>query len=88
MTALHINTVVLQCDGCGSQLLNGQPFPSTTEARAAAYGQGWRFPNQISQRTGQPVQTASDACPNCLTNWAPQTNEPRPRYQRHDGTTT
>lgn len=85
MAALHINSVVLQCDGCATKLNDGEVFRSPLEARAAAYAAGWRYPAMLS-KTGKPLQRASDACPTCLPGWIPVSLEARPGYQRQDGT--
>jgi hypothetical protein len=45
-------------------------FSSLTEARAAAYGQGWRFPNRITTQD-KPAAATSDACPACIDGWTP-----------------
>lgn len=89
MATISTHTVMLRCDGCGTDLRDGEKFPSTTDARGAAYGHGWRFPPQVSKRTGQPLNSStSDVCPACLPGWQPQTvSKDKGRgYQRQDGT--
>lgn len=73
MAIATIRRVVMRCDGCGSTLGD---FPSATEARAAAYSQGWRFPARVDRR-GQPMVSSSDACPECLPAWTAQPSNNR-----------
>jgi hypothetical protein len=86
MAALQISSVVLRCDGCNKALNDGEAFGNTTEARAAAYGAGWRFPSMLTS-SGKPAQRGSDVCPSCLPTWMPVPIAARPSYQRQDGTT-
>lgn len=82
MAAMAIHSMILRCDGCGEALLDGTPFPSAMDARGAAYCEGWRFPQQLSKRTGAPVTSCSDVCPKCLPGWTPQVLGARAGYER------
>lgn len=84
MTTNQITRVILICDGCATE--HGAPdgHPSATEARAAAYADGWRFPPQL-RADGQPGTSASDACPQCLPNWQPQKRVARSGYRSQSG---
>lgn len=86
MAALQINSVILRCDGCETTLNDGASFASTTEARAAAYHAGWRFPSMLTT-SGKPSQRGSDVCPQCLPGWQPVPLAARPAYRRQDGST-
>ncbi|MGD6750967.1 hypothetical protein [Streptomyces sp. BH105] len=88
MATITVHAVMLSCDGCGTRLRGGEQYSSATDARGAAYGEGWRFPPQISKRTGQPLtNSSSDVCPTCVPTWSPQTPGAAKRgYQRQDGT--
>jgi hypothetical protein len=88
MATMQVNSLILRCDGCGTALLDGQRFASAMDARGAAYGEGWRFPAQLSKRTGAPVSNCSDACPKCLPDWTPQVLGARSGYERKDHSTT
>ncbi|WP_069887059.1 hypothetical protein [Streptomyces luteocolor] len=84
MATISVHAVMLSCDDCGTRLRDGEQFSSATDARGAAYGDGWRFPPQLSKRTGQPLTSStSDVCPNCLPGWKPQTLQGSgSRYER------
>lgn len=76
MASLIIVRYVIGCDGCNATFGTRAGFESLTEARAAAYGEGWRFPAQTGAK-GQPIATSSDVCPACTDAW-----QPRPRSSR------
>ena len=88
MATMHVNAVLLKCDGCDAQLLGGQTFPNPVEARGAAYGEGWRFPPQLSRRTLRPTKATSDVCSTCLPGWKPQVRGARAGYRRQDAPTS
>lgn len=78
MASLHIAMYLIECDGCSKVFGAPQGYPSSTEARAAAYGDGWRFPNQVT-KAGKTANTTSDVCPGCVPSWSPQRRESRHR---------
>ncbi|MEU9558008.1 hypothetical protein [Streptomyces fumanus] len=84
MATLSISSVILHCDGCNKPLNDGETFRSSTEARAAAYAAGWRFP-PMATKTGKLSAQGSDACPECLPNWKTLPLASRHSYQRLDG---
>lgn len=63
---LSIHTLV--CDGCGQQFGMDVCYGSAIEARAAAYGDGWRFPEKIRKTRGES-KSVSDVCPKCTHGW-------------------
>ncbi|MGI5162772.1 hypothetical protein ACQEU3_47200 [Spirillospora sp. CA-253888] len=73
MGIVQVVRVVLECDGC--QAIYGAPtgVASDTEARAAAYNDGWRFPTLVSRTTGKPMRGTSDVCPACAPDWKART---------------
>lgn len=73
MSGYTITKYVLTCDGCGAERPEAQ---TATEARGAAYADGWRFPPQ-AKANGKPSSNASDVCPDCLPTWAPQPSRRR-----------
>lgn len=87
MATISVHAVMLSCDGCGTRLRGSEQFNSATDARGAAYGDGWRFPPQLSRRTGQPLtNSTSDVCPTCLPGWTQQPIQTNGRgYERQDG---
>lgn len=89
MATVSLHTVMLRCDGCGTDLNDGEQFASTTDARGAAYAKGWRFPPRLSKTTGKPLHSStSDVCGECLPDWKPRTNSGPTHqrgYQRQDG---
>lgn len=68
MSGRTITRYVLACDGCGKEMPEAQ---SATEARAAGYSDGWRFPPQ-AKADGSTSSNASDVCPACLPGWTTQ----------------
>lgn len=81
MSAQHVNSVILVCDGCGTTLEDGRTFPSPMDARGHAYGAGWRFPPMLN-KSGQPSANCSDVCPDCMPGWKPVPIQSRPGYRR------
>jgi len=83
MAGLALQVYVISCDGC--ETIFGAPngFVSSMDARAAAYGEGWRFPNQIT-KTGAPGRTTSDVCPECMPTWTPKKQGSRARHLSMD----
>jgi hypothetical protein len=71
MTSVTLVRYLIECDGCLAIFGDHDGFESSTEARAAAYGQGWRFPNRL-KANGEAGSQASDVCPECLPGWKPQ----------------
>lgn len=47
-------------------------FSSSIEARAAAYGTGWRFPPKLLGDGTQSPTQVSDVCPDCVGDFEPQ----------------
>lgn len=47
-------------------------FASAIEARAAAYGIGWRFPPKLLGDGSQSPTQVSDVCPECVGDFEPQ----------------
>jgi hypothetical protein len=66
-----MQAVILICDECGSELGADGRFRSAMEARAAAYGAGWRFPPALSS-SGSEGSRSHDACPDCAPTWRPR----------------
>jgi sarcosine oxidase delta subunit len=60
----------IECDGC-QQRLKGD-FSSATEARAAAYADGWRFPLRVNASGDAVRSRANDVCGECLPDWIPR----------------
>lgn len=71
MSALQVSTVVIECDGCGLRYGIGDALRSAMEARAAAYGNGWRYPPMVDFK-GNPGAMTNDVCPTCITEWTPK----------------
>lgn len=71
MTSVTLVRYLIECDGCLVIFGDHEGFDSHTEARAAAYGQGWRFPCRLKVN-GQAGNQTSDVCPECLPDWQPQ----------------
>lgn len=88
MSAKQVNSVILECDGCGTELNAGEQFRTSMEARAAAYAAGWRFPARITSTGKASAQRGSDVCPTCVPGWKPEPLKARHGYQRLDGTTS
>ena len=70
MASLVFTRYVINCDGCESIFGDRRGFESLTEARAAAYMAGWRFPNRLNAK-GVPANATSDVCPECIGAWVP-----------------
>jgi hypothetical protein len=66
-----LQAVALICDRCGATVGNDEAYRSATEARAAAYTLGWRFPANVNAK-GELSASTSDACPECFPTWEPQ----------------
>lgn len=47
-------------------------YQSAIEARAAAYGAGWRFPAKILADGTQSPTQVSDVCPDCIDGFEPE----------------
>lgn len=67
VSARVVTRLILVCDGCGTEF---DEHPNATEARAAAYGAGWRYPSKVKANGTQATRT-SDVCPKCLPGWVP-----------------
>lgn len=80
MSGYTITKYVLVCDGCGTERPEAQ---TATEARGAAYADGWRFPPQ-TKSDGRPSSNASDVCPDCLAIWESQPSRRRGGRTRGD----
>lgn len=87
MSARTLTFTALVCDGCGTDIdgLQSGGYDNVMEARAAAYGLGWRFPNRINE-AGRTIKNTSDVCPNCIGDWKPQVRQTAtwtPRMRQH-----
>lgn len=79
MATRTVSFHTLVCDGCRKQFGLEAPFGSVIEARAAAYGQGWRFPERVRASTGES-RTVNDVCPDCQ----PWTSRPAPNPHKRE----
>lgn len=70
MTSLTFVRYLIQCEGCQAIFGSREGFESLTEARASAYGAGWRFPSQLTVK-GSPSNRDSDVCGECFPTWKP-----------------
>jgi hypothetical protein len=61
----------LVCDGCKTVFGEGVYYSSTIESRAAAYNEGWRFPERCKVAGGLS-KTVNDVCPKCAEGWVRQ----------------
>ncbi|MET8506801.1 hypothetical protein ABZV60_19415 [Streptomyces sp. NPDC004787] len=77
MSTLTFSRVVLQCDGCLRRHGDPHGHNSAQEARAAAYGDGWRFPATV-RADGTPGNGSSDVCGSCIPAWRPKRWGERP----------
>lgn len=64
------------CDGCGRVYGDGMTFENAMSARAAAYTDGWRFPNRVNEQ-GRTVTLTNDVCPSCQGDWTAPTHSTR-----------
>ena len=65
MSGETITRYVLRCDGgCGTERGSNGEYANAMEARAAAYGEGWRFPSKM-RADGKPSARTRDLCPKC-----------------------
>lgn len=71
MASLSLLRYLIECDGCKAVFGAPKGFDSLTEARAAAYATGWRFPHMLNRAKRATTRT-SDACPACMPNWNPE----------------
>lgn len=71
MSSLTFTRYLIECDGCGAVFGSREGFESQTEARAAAYATGWRFPHVLTAKGVASNQT-SDACGKCAPDWKPR----------------
>lgn len=63
----------LACDGCDAE---SDAYPSTTEARARSFNNGWRFPARLTP-TGTPSTTKThDVCNVCADDFEAPTPKP------------
>ena len=83
MATRTISYHTLVCDGCGLQFGTDIHYASVIEARAAAYGDGWRFPEKVRQ-TRAASKSVSDVCPVCIEGWERQP-APDPWKNRRKG---
>lgn len=68
MATRTISYHTLVCDGCDVPFGRDVHYASVIEARAAAYGEGWRFP-QRRRANGAESTTVNDVCPTCVPGW-------------------
>jgi hypothetical protein len=78
MATVQIIRNVLECDGCKAIFAAPMGHISPMEARAAAYADGWRFPNLVNKH-GETTNQTSDACPECIPTWEPRERTTRQR---------
>lgn len=71
MTAHTITIIVLECDGCDATIGTDAHYENALEARAAAYHEGWRFPNKTNS-AGKTIKRNSDVGPKCAPTWQPE----------------
>lgn len=83
MGTLRITQIMLECDGCGAWYGWPSPFDNPAEARAVAYGDGWRYPHQVGTK-GRSLGITSDVCPKCYPTWKPQPRTLRIRNLTRD----
>lgn len=83
-----MQAIVLVCDGCGVEVGSNGEFRNAMEARAHAYGLGWRFPSVVNKDGSFHASSANDVCPECLPNWIPRDRASKPKggYRMVDGT--
>lgn len=81
MSSITLIRYLIDCDGCQAIFGDHEGFDSLTEARAAAYGQGWRFPNQL-KANGQAATHTSDVCGECAPDWKPHASGEKRNFQR------
>lgn len=74
MSGKAITRYLLTCDGCSAQLGENGEYENALEARADAYGKGWRFPGRVKM-SGETSAYTSDVCPACLPTWTPEPNK-------------
>jgi hypothetical protein len=86
MATRTISFHTLVCDGCQAQFGADVQYASVIEARAAAYGAGWRFPERVKATRGES-KTVNDVCPTCAPGWQaqPARNNWANRKGRTDG---
>lgn len=70
MGTVVVTRNMVGCDGCGAVYGLPEGYGSPMEARAAAYADGWRYPNQVT-KTGAAIKAVSDVCPACVDGWVP-----------------
>ncbi len=71
MATRTISYHTLVCDGCKTCFGADTYYASVIEARAAAFADGWRFPERYKTSGGQS-KTVNDVCPQCLPTWERQ----------------
>lgn len=74
MATLAMTLYLMECDGCQSTLGLPNGYSSATEARLAAYADGWRYPPQPT-KSGRPGRRTFDVCPSCISTWKPEERE-------------
>ena len=68
MSGRVVSRFVLACDGCGTER---EEAPTSIEARASAYADGWRYPAKVKANGDPAMADQSDLCPKCLPDWKP-----------------
>jgi hypothetical protein len=68
MATRTISYHTLVCDGCDTRFGTDTYHASVIEARAAAYADGWRFPERLKANGGES-KTVNDVCPTCVPGW-------------------
>jgi hypothetical protein len=68
MATRTISYHTLVCDGCEKPFGRDTHYASVIEARAAAYGEGWRFPERYKVSGGES-KSVNDVCPACEPTW-------------------
>jgi hypothetical protein len=83
MATRTVSFHTLVCDGCSQQYGMDIQYASVIEARAAAYSEGWRFPEKVRMGGGES-KSVSDVCPKCTDGWQRQA-APDPWKNRRKG---
>lgn len=65
MTGHTVTAYVFYCDDCKQEWGADRQYQTAIEARAAAYGAGWRFPPRLTSKSA-PSNQVEDVCPECL----------------------
>jgi hypothetical protein len=71
MSIKQINAYLIVCDGCEDKY--GPLFGmNAVEARATAFGNGWRFPSKVNSNGDAVTRANNDVCPICAPTFEPK----------------